>query len=266
MQLINDELPLSEEQIDKFEHYNAPITTDIPVAFDELLDMTWDELLDNIDNKVFSNKAWFLNPTVTIAGNVTSDEIETGQVVVRITGFVSTNPEHIAESVIRKFERAYPDDELRVGYRDDDLFGDHVTNPIDVLEYEICELGNEVWLSDLLELHGHKLNAITRHDLSDLAETVLNGDEPDDTQKAALKAALTAILEGRDFCKWLCTRPADVFDAYVSPFAHTADYTERMQETCVQAYMMPMDAMPLTHSEPNEGILMAWHRRETDND
>lgn len=143
----------------------------------------------------------------------------------------------------------------RIGYRVEDLFGDCVTDPIAVAKYETAELGNIDIASHLLDAYGDDLTDSERTMLSRLCENPNQGFDATQEDLDELELALVRILDGRDFCKWLCNAPDEIWHAYIEPFE---DADERLDDAYYVAYDIPDDAISLTDENGDEGVLWAW--------
>lgn len=143
----------------------------------------------------------------------------------------------------------------RIGYRIEYLFGDCVTDPIAVAKHEIAELGNIDIAQHLLDAHGDELTSSESTMLSRLCNIYHNGFNTTQNDLDVLDGALVRILNGRDFCKWLCNAPNEIWHAYIEPFD---DAYERLDDAYYVAYDIPDDAIALTDETDDEGVLWAW--------
>ncbi len=138
------------------------------------------------------------------------------------------------------------------GYRSEYLFGDGITDPLEVAFYETRDLGNSD-IPDMLLKKGITLTDEEREYL----ETFHEQDEPD---KEFFQDIVSKFIGNRNFCKWLCATPADIYYSYVKPlnlkgrelslelFLETEDITE---------YDIPEDAVVLADLG-REGSLFVW--------
>ena len=151
----------------------------------------------------------------------------------------------------------------KIGYRDDTLFGDEITNPIAVAMHEIFELQNQSIILNAFREHNDILNAkLNKHEIHELKTLTKGSHIPDETttaQTIAVRHMIDAILDGRDFCKWLCEKPEDIWYAYVEPFDICEGLSkERYIHTFVETYVIPDNAVRLANNE-EEGSLWAWN-------
>lgn len=146
----------------------------------------------------------------------------------------------------------------KLGYRDDGLFGDCVTDPMEVAVYETRELGNVDVPRWLMKSHA---NELTENELTAMARIYdypSQGYDATDEDIELMTSALKRILDGRDFCKWLCKSPGAVVDAYIAPYY---DAAERLETAECSTYVIPADAIPLTDPDDPDGTLWAWSAR-----
>lgn len=139
-----------------------------------------------------------------------------------------------------------------LGYRDEYLFGDEVTAPVEVTSYETFVLGNTNIPYTLIKRHAAKLSAEER----DALARICNYREDRPSDEALLRSAVKKVLGGRDFCKWLCATPSDVVMSYMAPYY---DASERVEGSFCSAYEIPADAIALTETGDPDGTLWTWH-------
>ena len=102
-----------------------------------------------------------------------------------------------------------------IGYRDNNLFGDGYTDPLEVSYYETSVLGN----TDIPDhiLNQKRLYGITEEEygfLRDICE--YNVDEID---KWYFQEIIQKYIGDRNCCLWLCKSPEDVYNSYVAPMS-----------------------------------------------
>lgn len=141
-----------------------------------------------------------------------------------------------------------------LGYRDDGLFGDAITDPVSVAMHETEELEN-THIADHLLLHCKTL--LSPEEVLAVTHICENGPgDATEEELRLLRQTLIRVLDGRDFCKWLAPSPQHVVDAYISPFP---DANARIDDSECSTYVIPDDAMPLTDEDDPEGTLWAWY-------
>jgi len=91
------------------------------------------------------------------------------------------------------------------GYRAENLFGDGVTDPVEVIAYEVTELGN----LDIPETIS-RYPSDTQGFWKALANELIDPDEE------TIKSSARRFLKGRNYCKWVCKTKQDVIDVYGS--------------------------------------------------
>lgn len=258
---------LTQQEIEQLISYGEPIEIQVKVPFEAIQDSDADKLLNILDKLVFNNTAGFIHPLLSVAGCLTPiDEQEQGDIIINVYGDISIGPSRLIERTMRNFSRTYPDDEMRIGYFDDKFFGSPSTDPTETVLHEIFVLDNETLISDITLMYRNKLDAIDRHELSQIQEKLLIGQPTNESDKEAIIHCLKKILDDRNYCKWLCPTAMDIIDSYIAPFSHTSEFNQRLKTVQPLAYIIALDAIPLTMSDPNTGVLMAWHKRETDSD
>ena len=136
-----------------------------------------------------------------------------------------------------------------VGYRGEYLFGDCITDPGEVAFYELRDLGN----LDIPEYLLSHYEVSAEH--KEYLESIVDGDIDDcEIDKEYYKEIISRIIQGRDFCKWLCKAPKDVYDCYVEPFGRVSYEAFKEEINC---YEIPHDAIILSDLG-KEGILWCW--------
>lgn len=145
--------------------------------------------------------------------------------------------------------------DARYGYRDDDLFGEHMCDPVAVCVHEMRELGNVDVARHLLESHSDALTQEQRDTLARICSYPAQGFDATDEDELQFRDILVQVLDGRDFCKWLVDVPANIFFAYIEPF-DGADAT--LAEAQCWRYAIPEGAIALTEEGAFDGTLWAW--------
>ena len=76
-----------------------------------------------------------------------------------------------------------------------------------------------------------------------------------------LTEELTYILEGRNYCVWLCATPTNVVDAYIEPMIENGneDYAEYKDNMEIAEYDIPNSAIILDDVEM-DGALWCWKK------
>lgn len=137
------------------------------------------------------------------------------------------------------------------GYRCEDLFGDGVTDPVAVAIYETFVLGNmEIPLMLLANFKN-----LTEEDRVFL-ETCNESDNTD-----MLARIVRTYIGERDYCKWLCASPEDIWHCYVEPLENNRLLLpEFLESGRVSEYSIPDDAVVLADLG-REGTLYCWEGR-----
>lgn len=154
------------------------------------------------------------------------------------------------------------------GYRDDNLFGENYHNPVEVLIHEIMELENLSILKfiytqhiDKMSMGGHIIfkSIMDYTDINDLINDYFDGS--DEKMEEFLTEELTYILEGRNYCVWLCATPTNVVDAYIEPMIENGneDYAEYKDNMKIAEYDIPNSAIILDDVEM-DGALWCWKK------
>lgn len=165
------------------------------------------------------------------------------------------------------------DDGDNVGYRDEALFGEGVTDPSEVVFYETDSLGNSDIVEYILSNHSDCLSEDERKWLGKIVKYILSnrsnyfseGDESDEIDddeigeidKEYFVEIIKKVIGDRDFCVWLCKSPDDIYDSYVGVRSKSPDRKEYMETADIQAYRIPDDAMILSDLGM-EGRLYVW--------
>lgn len=143
------------------------------------------------------------------------------------------------------------------GYRSETLFDDGYTDPVEVAFYEIQELGNIDIPSMLLEKA-----QLTEDEAEFLGNVVsfLNEDEDaeiDEIDEEYFCEIVRKYIDGRNFCKWLCPTPKDVWSNYVEPIQKDIPFNDFADE--ITEYDIPEDAIKLADLG-KAGVLWCWKR------
>ena len=167
------------------------------------------------------------------------------------------------------------DDGDNVGYRDETLFGDGITDPCEVVFYETDTLGNSDIVEYILSKHSDCLSENERKWLGKIVKYILSNrsyyfssgeqsspDEIDDDEigeidKEYFVEIIKKVIGDRDFCVWLCKSPDDIYDSYVGVRSKSPDRKEYMETADIRAYRIPDDAMILSDLGM-EGRLYVW--------
>lgn len=165
------------------------------------------------------------------------------------------------------------DDGDNVGYRDEALFGEGVTDPSEVVFYETDTLGNSDIVEYILSKHSDCLSENERKWLGKIVKYILSnrsnyfseGDESDEIDddeigeidKEYFVEIIKKVIGDRDFCVWLCKSPDDIYDSYVGVRSKSPDRKEYMETADIRAYRIPDDAMILSDLGM-EGRLYVW--------
>ena len=165
------------------------------------------------------------------------------------------------------------DDGDNVGYRDEALFGEGVTDPSEVVFYETDSLGNSDIVEYILSNHSDCLSEDERKWLGKIVKYILSnrsnyfseGDESDEIDddeigeidKEYFVEIIKKVIGDRDFCVWLCKSPDDIYDSYVGVRSKSPDRKEYMETADIRAYRIPDDAMILSDLGM-EGRLYVW--------
>ncbi|MBO5551237.1 MAG: hypothetical protein J5966_04690 [Lachnospiraceae bacterium] len=141
-----------------------------------------------------------------------------------------------------------------IGYRDNDLFGDGYTDPLEVSYYETSVLGN----TDIPDhiLNQERLYGITEEEygfLRDICE--YNVDEID---KWYFQEIIQKYIGDRNCCLWLCKRPEDVYNSYIAPMSGETVSFEEYRDR-ITAYEIPDDALVMSDGG-TEGALYCFNR------
>lgn len=167
------------------------------------------------------------------------------------------------------------DDGDNVGYRDETLFGDGITDPCEVVFYETDTLGNSDIVEYILSKHSDCLSENERKWLGKIVKYIFSNrsyyfssgeqsspDEIDDDEigeidKEYFVEIIKKVIGDRDFCVWLCKSPDDIYDSYVGVRSKSPDRKEYMETADIRAYRIPDDAMILSDLGM-EGRLYVW--------
>ena len=144
------------------------------------------------------------------------------------------------------------DDGDNVGYRDETLFGDGITDPCEVVFYE-----ERKWLGKIVEyISPNYSNCFSEDEQSSLDE-IDESDEISEIDKEYFVEIIEKVIGDRDFCVWLCKSPDDIYDSYVGVRSKSPDRKEYMETADIRAYRIPDDAMILSDLGM-EGRLYVW--------
>lgn len=146
-----------------------------------------------------------------------------------------------------------------VGYRSETLFGSGEIDPKEVSFFETRDLGNSDIPQYILNFHRENLDD---KEIEYLTEIILHSAIPDfEIDKQYFQGIIEKVVKGRNYCKWLCESPEDVYDSYVNyPGAHNkVEYAEFVET--VTAYDVPEDAIILTDLG-TEGALYCWRVKD----
>lgn len=136
------------------------------------------------------------------------------------------------------------------GYRCEYLFGDGVTDPLEVSFYETRDLGN----SDIPDMILKTCQTLTEEERVFL-NTFKEQDEPD---KWFFQSIVRKYIGNRNFCKWLCKSPKDIFHSYIEPFKDNSILlNEFLNSGDISEYNIPDDAIVLADLGV-EGSLYCW--------
>ena len=149
------------------------------------------------------------------------------------------------------------------GYRDDTLFGEGYRNPQEVLMYEILELGNIgailFWISQYTNSFSNEEKAVLTNvkdcvDAKELAEYFSSEDE----FVSFCRNLITKVIDGRNYCIWLCASPEDVKSSYITPFVDNgSDWANEYTGDNIEEFSIPKDAIILDDLG-QEGCLWCW--------
>lgn len=136
------------------------------------------------------------------------------------------------------------------GYRNERLFGDGITDPLEVAFYEARDLGNPD-IPDMLLKKCMTLTEVEREFL----ETFHEQDEPD---KWFFQDIVRKLIGERNFCKWLCATREDIYYSYIEPLEGKNLSLDLFLETEeIAEYDIPEDAIVLADLG-REGSLFVW--------
>lgn len=137
------------------------------------------------------------------------------------------------------------------GYRSEALFGDGITDPLKVAYHETATLGNPD-IPDWLIKHDAKLSAEEEEFLDSI--TAIEND------KEYFFDILRNYLDGRNFCKWLCDKPEDIYHSYIEPFeSNSISLDEFLNSGDIDCYNVPDSAVKLADLGV-EGSLWCWKK------
>lgn len=142
-----------------------------------------------------------------------------------------------------------------LGYRDEYLFGEGYTDPIEISYHETFELENSDIAEHIMHNFAHMLTKDEARACEDIIRANRESTEMPEGAQVHLRRALVRILDGRDFAKWLCATARDVADSYIAPFD---DAEAMMADSYVSVFVIPEDAIALTDESDPEGTLWAW--------
>ena len=141
------------------------------------------------------------------------------------------------------------------GYRCENLFGDNVTDPIKVAIYECKELGN----SDIPEYILKNSNDLTYDEQIFLNNFLTTTDFNEFFDEEFFTEIIKKYIGNRNYCKWLCSTPENIYFSYVAPFEQEGVSLELFLETeDITEYEIPNDAIILSDIDM-EGVLYVWH-------
>ncbi len=136
-----------------------------------------------------------------------------------------------------------------VGYRCENLFGDGYTDPLEVTFYETRDLGNPD-IPDMLL----KNDPYLTDDQQKFLETL---DQQDEIDKEYFQEIVSKYIGNRNFCKWLCKSPEDIWASYINPFDRNMPLQLFLDTEDISAYEIPEDAIVLADLG-EEGSLYCW--------
>lgn len=139
---------------------------------------------------------------------------------------------------------------MKKGYRDDHLFGDAITDPKEVAFFETRDLGN-IDIPIYLLKHGG-FNEEENNFLKDIID-----NECDEIDKEFFQEIIGKYVGDRNFCKWLCNTPADVYYSYLAPMSGNDISLEEFEKGYVTEYNIPESAVVLADLG-DEGRLYVW--------
>ena len=133
------------------------------------------------------------------------------------------------------------------GYRNEDLFGDGYTDPIEVAIYETDELANNDIVNYMLE----NSNLTEKH--ADYLQQIAD-EEIDEIDTDYLGEIIRSYIGDRNYCKWLCNTPEDVREMYMTLEGCDEDH---LPDGEITEYDIPDDAIKLSDLG-REGSLYVW--------
>lgn len=137
------------------------------------------------------------------------------------------------------------------GYRSEYLFGEGITDPLQVARYETWDLGN----ADIPYMLLSKPELYTKEEL-DYLDDVFNCRVASLEDLDFWNDIVKKFIGTRTYCKWLCKTPKDVYDSYVGIFnSNKITYEEFKEE--IEEYEIPENAIVLADLD-REGKLYVW--------
>lgn len=140
-----------------------------------------------------------------------------------------------------------------IGYRDNSLFGDGITDPLAVTYYELNTLGNVDVPDYILD---HYASHLLTDEVAYLKELSENIDDIDEVDEWFYGQIIQKVIGNRNFCLWLCKSKQDVYDSYIGIMPQCKETFEEAKEH-IEAYDIPDDAIILSDGG-REGTLYVW--------
>ena len=144
------------------------------------------------------------------------------------------------------------------GYRIETLFGDGITDPAQVAFFEVQNLDN----TDIPEYLINHPGNLEEAEISFLKEII--NRELDEIDKYYFVEIIEKYCNGRNFCKWLCDSPKDVYDSYIGIMSgnekisyENAINSGMVSENEFTEYEIPNNAIILSDLG-REGKLFCW--------
>lgn len=146
------------------------------------------------------------------------------------------------------------------GYRDDGLFGDGITDPLEVIYHETYVLGNCDIVETIVTEYSENL---TEEELLYLNQIIAMNQGLDtdmsEIDKPYFQDILKKVLNDRNYCLWLCEKPEDVYESYVEPMSGDDGVTYDEYKEDISEYDVPEDALILSDLG-SEGSLYVWKK------
>ncbi len=137
------------------------------------------------------------------------------------------------------------------GYRSETLFGDGYTDPLEVAFFETRDLGNpdipetllknDPWLTD------------------DQKKYLKTYEQYEELDKEYFQEIVRKYIGDRNFCKWLCKSPEDIWKNYVHPLDKSVSLELFLATEEITEYEIPEDAIVLADLG-SEGALYCWKK------